>query len=150
MDKKDDEKKEEDPRLEYMFNYLTYSRKLKADRWAKMLSNADFKDLITKFFGIASEMVLVLQLTPAGVLVPYLEITQSKRKQTYFLKRKPQKVTEDNYKDLLIPGDMAPNPIEELAVLVEDVSSLTFSNYSLTKHSITFDSGKSSFFSFIL
>lgn len=93
------------------------------------LRDFHIQDLITKFFGIASEMVLVLQLTPAGVLVPYLEITQSKRKQTYFLKRKPQKVTEDNYKDLLIPGDMAPNPIEELAVLVEDVSSLTLSNY---------------------
>ena len=70
-------------------------------------------------------MVLVLQLTPVGLLVPYLEITQSKRKQTYFLKREPQMVTEHNYKDLLIPGDMAPNPIEELAVLVEDVSSPT-------------------------
>ena len=43
MDKKEDEKKEEDQRLEYMFNYLTLSRKLKADKWTKMLSTADFK-----------------------------------------------------------------------------------------------------------
>ncbi|XP_024226426.2 dynein beta chain, ciliary isoform X1 [Bombus impatiens] len=92
------------------------------------LRDFHIQDLITKFFGIASEMVLVLQLTPAGVLVPYLEITQSKRKQTYFLKRKPQKVTEDNYKDLLIPGDMAPNPIEELAVLEEDAYVPILSN----------------------
>lgn len=42
-DKKEDEKKEEDQRLEYMYNYLTYSRKLRVDRWTKMLSNADFK-----------------------------------------------------------------------------------------------------------
>ncbi|CAD1473270.1 unnamed protein product, partial [Heterotrigona itama] len=128
MDKKEDERKEEDQRLEYMFNYLMLSRKLKADKWTKMLSTADFKDVITKFFGTASEMVLVLQLTPAGLLVPYLEITQSKRKQTYFLKREPQMVTEHNYKDLLIPGDMAPNPIEELAVLVEDAYVPILSN----------------------
>ncbi|XP_076381798.1 dynein axonemal heavy chain 17-like [Megalopta genalis] len=117
-----DEKKEEDERFDYIYNYLTLSRKLKADKWLKMLSNIDFKDLISKFFGTPTEMILVLQVTPAGLLTPYLEITQSKRKLTYFLKRKPQLVTEDNYKDLLIPGDMAPNPIEELAVLVEDVS----------------------------
>lgn len=68
-------------------------------------------------------MILVLQLTAAGLLVPYLGITQSRRKLTYFLKRSPELITDANYKDLLIPGDMAPNPIEELAVLVEDVSS---------------------------
>ncbi|KAK1137302.1 hypothetical protein K0M31_001815 [Melipona bicolor] len=128
MDKKENERKEEDQRLEYMYNYLTLARKLKADKWTKMLSTADFKDVITKFFSTASEMVLVLQLTPAGLLVPYLEITQSKRKQTYFLKREPQMVTEHNYKDLLIPGDMAPNPIEELAVLVEDAYVPILSN----------------------
>ncbi|KOC63491.1 Dynein beta chain, ciliary [Habropoda laboriosa] len=127
-DKKEDEKKEEDQRLEYLFNYLTHSRKLKIDRWTKMLSNADFKEIITKFFGTASEMVLVLQLTPTGLLMPQLRITQSKRKQTYFLKKKPQTVTEHNYKDLLIPGDMAPNPIEELAVLVEDAYVPILSN----------------------
>lgn len=74
-----------------------------------------------KFLTTPSEMVLVLQLTPANVLIPLLEITQAKRKQTYFFKKKPQVITEENYKQLLIPGDMAPNPIEELAVLVEQV-----------------------------
>lgn len=43
MEKKDDEKKDEDPRLEYMFNYLTHSRKLKIDRWTKMLAHAEYK-----------------------------------------------------------------------------------------------------------
>lgn len=43
MERKDDEKKDEDPRLEYMFNYLTLSRKLKIDRWTKMLAHAEYK-----------------------------------------------------------------------------------------------------------
>lgn len=85
------------------------------------LFNFRVQDLIIKFLTTPSEMVLVLQLTPANVLIPLLEITQAKRKQTYFLKRKPQVITEANYKQMLIPGDMAPNPIEELAVLVEQV-----------------------------
>lgn len=86
------------------------------------------QDLIIKFLTTPSEMVLVLQLTPANVLIPLLEITQAKRKQSYFLKRKPQVITETNYKQMLIPGDMAPNPIEELAVLVEQAYVPMLSN----------------------
>ncbi|XP_076235061.1 dynein beta chain, ciliary [Calliopsis andreniformis] len=127
-EKKDEEKKEEDERFEYIYNYLTYTRKVKPDKWNKMLSNADFKEIFTKFFTTNSEMILVLQLTTAGVLIPYLEITQLKRKLTYFLKRQPQQVTVSNYKDLLIPGDMAPNPVEELAILVEDAYVPILSN----------------------
>ncbi|XP_029037787.2 dynein beta chain, ciliary-like [Osmia bicornis bicornis] len=73
-------------------------------------------------------MILVLHLTPSGLLVPYLEITQSKKKVSYFVKRKAQTVTEVNVRELLIPGDMAPNPIEELAVLVEDAYVPILSN----------------------
>ncbi|XP_076624613.1 dynein beta chain, ciliary-like [Colletes latitarsis] len=127
-DRRDGEKKEENELLEYIYNYLTYSRKLKIDRWTKMLSNADFKDIITKFFSTPSEMILVLQLTPAGVLVPHLKIVESRGKLSYFVKRKAQLVTEINYKDVLIPGDMAPNAIEELAVLVDDAYVPILSN----------------------
>lgn len=42
-DKREDDKKEEDVRFEYVYNYLNCSRKIKTDRWAKMMSNADFK-----------------------------------------------------------------------------------------------------------
>lgn len=98
-----------------------------------MIGLFNFQDLIIKFLTTPSEMVLVLQLTPANVLIPLLEITQAKRKQSYFLKRKPQVITEDNYKQMLIPGDMAPNPIEELAVLVEQVLRQFFSHFPFRK-----------------
>ncbi|XP_017887523.2 dynein beta chain, ciliary-like [Ceratina calcarata] len=93
-----------------------------------MLSHAEFREILMKFFTVTTEMVLVLQITPAGLLVPHLGITPSKRKLTYFMKKKPETITEDNYKDVLIPGDMAPNPIEELAVLVEDAYVPILSN----------------------
>ncbi|XP_076548684.1 dynein beta chain, ciliary isoform X2 [Osmia lignaria lignaria] len=127
-EKKEEEKAEQDKRLEYIYDYLLVSRKVKTDKWMKMLSNADFKEIINKFFGTPSEMILVLHLTPSGLLVPYLEITQSKKKVSYFVKRKAQTVTEVNVRELLIPGDMAPNPIEELAVLVEDAYVPILSN----------------------
>ncbi|XP_076387377.1 dynein beta chain, ciliary-like [Megachile rotundata] len=127
-DKKDGDKTEEDKRLEFIYDYLAYSRKIKADKWMKMLSNSDFKGIINKFFGTPSEMILTLQMTPGGLLVPGLEIIRTTKKLTYFIKRKSEKITENNFRQILIPGDMAPNPIEELAVLVEDAYVPILSN----------------------
>lgn len=86
----------------------------------------------------------MLHLTASGLLVPYLEITQSRKKVSYFVKRKAQTVTEVNVRELLIPGDMAPNPIEELAVLVEDVCSKPLS-IGVTRFSIWHGSNSTEF-----
>lgn len=77
-----------------------------------------------KFFDMPSEMILIMQLSAAGVLVPYLEIPATGRvKASYFIKRSPAKITRKNYRDIIIPGDMAPRPIDELSVLFEEVTN---------------------------
>lgn len=48
-EKKEEEKTEQDKRLEFIYDYLTVSRKIKMDKWMKMLSNADFKVPISKW-----------------------------------------------------------------------------------------------------
>lgn len=75
-----------------------------------------------KFFNTPSEMILIVQLNVAGVLVPYLEIPSTGHKASYFIKRNPVKITKENYRNVIIPGDVAPKPIEELSVLVEEVT----------------------------
>lgn len=78
-----------------------------------------------KFFDTPSEMILIIQLNPAGVLMPFLEIpTTGRVKASYFIKKNPVKITKGNYRDVIIPGDMASKPIEELSVLVEEVARL--------------------------
>ena len=42
-DKREEEKKEDDERLEYIYKYLVLSRKIKADKWIKMLTSEEFK-----------------------------------------------------------------------------------------------------------
>lgn len=44
-----------------------------------------------------------------------------KTKSVYFIKKREEAVTAENMKSLLIFGDMAPNPVEELSVLMEEV-----------------------------
>lgn len=82
------------------------------------------QEMIMKFFDTPSEMILIIQLSPTGVLVPFLEISATGRvKASYFIKRSPAKITRENYRDVIIPGDMAPRPIDELSVLFEEVAS---------------------------
>lgn len=42
-DKKDEEKKEDDERIEFLYKYLVLSRKIKLDKWIKMLTNEEYK-----------------------------------------------------------------------------------------------------------
>lgn len=77
---------------------------------------------------------MILQLNAAGILMPLLETpTTARAKASYFIKRYPVEVTKKNYRDVLIPGDMAPKPIEELSILVEEVTITRL-------HQISFDS----------
>jgi len=74
-------------------------------------------------------MILIVQLNPAGALVPFLEIPAIRTtKASYFIKRYRIAITKQNYRDVLIPGDMAPKPIEEFSILVEEVM-ITRSNW---------------------
>jgi len=41
--KKEEEGKEEDERFEFLYKYLVLSRKIKPDRWIKMITNEEFK-----------------------------------------------------------------------------------------------------------
>lgn len=76
-----------------------------------------------RFFDTPEEMILTVQLSLAGVLIPFLGISATARTKTsYFVKRSPVEITRENYRDVVVPGDMAPKPIEELSVLVEEVA----------------------------
>lgn len=42
-DAKENDKKDEDPRLEFILQYLICSSKLKTEKWAKMMGTEEFK-----------------------------------------------------------------------------------------------------------
>ncbi|KAI4487640.1 hypothetical protein M0802_011953 [Mischocyttarus mexicanus] len=121
--KKDDPRKQEEEELfDFLYKYLVLSRKIKTEQWMKLLGSEDLKNLILKFFNVPSEMMLTIQLLPTGAIIPSLGIQPTSRvKSSYFIKREPVKITKDNYRKMIILGDMAPKPIEEAAVLIEEV-----------------------------
>ncbi|XP_012541741.3 dynein beta chain, ciliary [Monomorium pharaonis] len=128
-DKKDEEKREDDERIEFLYKYLVLSRKIKLDKWIKMLTNEEYKEMIMKFFDTPLEMILIIQQIPTGVLVPFLKIPPSHYiKASYFIKKNPVKITKENYRNIIIPGDLASKSIEELSVLVEEAYVPILSN----------------------
>lgn len=65
---------------------------------------------------------LILTLSPAGVIIPSWSFPSNpKSKSSYFIRRLPEPITDENVRSMLIFGDVSGKPIDELAVLVEEV-----------------------------
>lgn len=68
--------------------------------------------------------VLLVTLTSAGSLVPSLTFpTSGKTKSSYFARVKAEPITAENIRKCLIFGDISARPLDDLAVLVEEVTS---------------------------
>uniref|UniRef100_A0A1B6BXH8 Dynein beta chain, ciliary-like n=1 Tax=Clastoptera arizonana TaxID=38151 RepID=A0A1B6BXH8_9HEMI len=113
---------ESDPRLMFIYTCLTKSVKFKVEKWQKMMGNDVFKVMIMDFLSKSENNILLITLTSAGMLQPSTVFpAMSKTKSSYFIKKRPEPVTPENIRQVLIFGDVSPNPIENLAVCLEEV-----------------------------
>ncbi|XP_028375908.1 LOW QUALITY PROTEIN: dynein heavy chain 17, axonemal [Phyllostomus discolor] len=111
-----------DPRLEYLEKVAAVILKFKPDKWSKMTGAEENLALFTEFFEKADVCVLVLTLNPAGMILPCLGFPASlKFKGVYFIKKKPETLKKDTYKDNLIYGDISPAPVDQLIVIVGEI-----------------------------
>ncbi|XP_057571174.1 dynein axonemal heavy chain 17 [Hippopotamus amphibius kiboko] len=111
-----------DVRLEYLESVASVVLKFKPDKWSKMIGAEENMALLTEFFEKPDVLVLVLTLSPAGMIIPCLGFPASlKSKGLYFIKKKPENISKDNYKDRLVYGDISPTPVDQLIAIVEEV-----------------------------
>ncbi|XP_039715551.1 dynein axonemal heavy chain 17 isoform X2 [Pteropus medius] len=114
-----------DVRLEYLEGVAFTMLKFKPDKWGKMMSVEENLALFTDFLEKPDTLVLVLTLTPAGMIVPCLGFPASlKSKGVYFVKKKPRSISKDSYKDHLLYGDLSPTPVDQLIAVVEESENL--------------------------
>lgn len=112
-----------DVRVEYLEEVASIVLKFKPDKWSKLISAEENVALLTEFLEKPDVLVLVLTLNVAGMVVPCLGFPESlKSKGVYFIKKKPENITKDNYKAQLLYGDISPTPVDQLIVVVEEVS----------------------------
>lgn len=113
-----------DVRLEYMESVTSLILKFKPDKWSKMIGMEENMALFTDFFEKPDVLVLVLTLNPAGMIIPCLGFPASlKSKGVYFVKKRPENIGKDNYKERLVYGDMSPTPVDQLIATVEEVDT---------------------------
>ena len=116
-----------DPRFEYISEYVLKTFKLKPDKWSKLVGNEEHKQIVLDFFEKTDNSQLVVVLSNAGQLIPdYIFPTSGKNKTVYFLKReKKDPVTKDGFKGSLLFGDLSYTPLDQLSALVEEVYFFT-------------------------
>lgn len=85
--------------------------------------------MITKFFDDPNEKMLLMTVPATGVLTPLTSFSPIvKQKFTYFIRKKKEPITMENFRKVVSFGDMGGKPIEELAVLMEGVFVPILSN----------------------
>ncbi|CAG9859865.1 unnamed protein product [Phyllotreta striolata] len=121
---------ENDERLEFILTYLTKSIKLKQDKWNKLLLTEDYMKIVRNFLLNPEEPMLIFTLILGGALVPFTQITADiKQKFTYFVRVKEQPINvAADFANVVVFGDMAARPVEEMAVLLEGVFVPVLSN----------------------
>ena len=112
-----------DPRFEYISEYVLKTFKLKPDKWTKLVGNEEYKQVVIEFFEKTDNSQLVIVLSNTGQLIPeYAFPAACKNKTVYFLKReKKDPITKDGYKGSLLSGDLSSAPLDQLSALVEEV-----------------------------
>ncbi|NXY12732.1 DYH17 protein, partial [Atrichornis clamosus] len=119
----------QDERLGLLESLTTALLRLRPDKWDKFVDNEETAVLLEKFFKQQDMLELVLELNPAGQLLPTTCFPPTlKGKGIYFVKKKSESITGENYRSGLLVGDIGSSPVEQLiTVLLEVVSPLLVS-----------------------
>jgi dynein heavy chain len=126
-----DEEGQNDPRIEFLQQYTLKTMKLKNDKWLKMMSQEENLVLVNEFMERGDRHIMVIYANASGQLVPMNTFpTTTKAKAVYFIKRSSESVKKENYKTLLMFGDVSHIPLDQLSFLVESVFIPLISNGS--------------------
>nr|CAD7428767.1 unnamed protein product [Timema monikensis] len=113
-----------DPRLEYIGSYVTKTLKLKPEKWGRLVATEELKSMVCEFLNFPEPLVLVILQNSAAQLQVATSFPLSlKSKAAYFIKKRCHPVPKEDISDHLILGDMATKPIEQLAALVDELST---------------------------
>ncbi|KAJ3364693.1 hypothetical protein GGF32_001332 [Allomyces javanicus] len=133
-----------DPRLDYFSEPVLRILKVKADKWKKALTAPENCECMSRFLDDASIACLFFTLNSREEIVPFIAGSPAfpgtlRKKAIYFLKLNilhgiPQDgpIAKDRLDKEFIIGDLAPNPLDFLSTILEDVYLPILSN----KHNV--------------
>ena len=119
-----------DQRFEFMGSYVQKTLKLKPEKWLRVITVEEHKNVLKEFLDRPTPIILIIILTPAAQLVPTttFPLTQLKSNGVYFIKKRACAVPRENCDSYLIVGDLATRSIDQLSSLVDEVFVPLLSN----------------------
>ncbi|NWW79259.1 DYH17 protein, partial [Climacteris rufus] len=114
----------QDERLGFLESLATALLRIRPDKWSKFVGSEEIAVMLDKFFKQQDMLELVLGLNPAGQLLATTCFPPAlKGKGIYFVKKKSENITGENYQSGLLVGDMGPSPVEQLITMLLEVVS---------------------------
>jgi dynein heavy chain len=112
-----------DTRVEFMADYVLKTLKFKGDKWTKMYSLDENKQMFFDFFEKQELSNFVICSTPSGGLTVQFDWpTSLKSKGCYFIKKGKDPVTKDHpLRNTVLYGDLSYSPMEQLSAFVDEV-----------------------------
>ena len=118
---------ETDPRLIFIESYTLKTLKIKNDKWQKLLSQEDQKQLIVDFVEKNDHTNLVMILQSNGIPLPFHEFPDNlKAKAVYFVKKGKISLSKEKFRNELLYGDISNAPLEQLSAIVDEVCALCY------------------------
>lgn len=111
-----------DARVEFMADYVIKTLKIKPDKFQKMYSLEETRQMFMDFFEKSDCQSIVIG-QPTGSLVATLEWpTKPKAKACYFVKMTGNNINKDtNMRTALMYGDLSYAPLDQLSAFVDEV-----------------------------
>ena len=112
-----------DPRVEFVADYVLKTMKLKGDKWTKMYSVDENKQMFLDFFEKSDHPSLMVSLNSSGnLMVSFTWPSALKSKACYFVKKTKEAVQKDaSIRNVLFYGDLSYTPIDQLSAFVDEV-----------------------------
>lgn len=111
-----------DARLQLIESYTLKTLKVKNDKWQKLLSQDEQKQLIVDWVEKGDHMNLIMILQSNGIPLPFYEFPDMlKSKAVYFVKKEKVALSKEKFRSQIIYGDLSNSPLEQLSALVDEV-----------------------------
>ncbi|XP_053911798.1 dynein axonemal heavy chain 17-like [Cuculus canorus] len=94
------------------------------EEWRKFEGNEEAAATLDEFFQQPDVQELVLGRDPTGQLQATTHFPPTlESKAVYFVKKKREKITPENFQSGVMVGDISPSPVEQLITMMEEVVS---------------------------
>ena len=111
-----------DVRVEFIADYILKTMKLRPEKWHRMYSVEDNKQICMDFFDKADRRNLIFSVNVTGILtVSHDWPTSQKTKCVYFTKKANEVIgKEPGWKKKFTFGDIGHSPIQQFSVFLEE------------------------------